>query len=168
MVKEKQIEEMAKDLCQARFCSLEEWNECKGTGAEYCYKAMQVAKTLYRYGYRKQSEKENNMSCNQICPYNTLKGCNVAEKNGICPISQAGELFKKTEQLPPLIKTGELLGRGKDLYEVVIADDNIFVVCPLEYSKKERCVILKYSHPEIYANQCEINTLSDLGFWGVK
>ena len=50
------------------------------------------------------------------------------------------------------------------LYEVVIADDNIFVVCPLKRSKKEKSMIVKYSKPEIYANQEEINTLTDLGF----
>lgn len=108
------------------------------------------------------------MKCNQLCPYNTLRGCKVAEMKGICPISQVVEQFGETEQLPPLVKTGELLGRGKELYEVVIADENIFVVCPLKYSKKERCVIVKYSHPEIYANQTAINTLTDLGFWGLK
>lgn len=57
------IEEMAKDLCQAKFCSLEEWNECKQTGAEYCYKGMNVAKDLYRYGYRKQSENTVELPC---------------------------------------------------------------------------------------------------------
>lgn len=27
------------------------------------------------------------MKCNQICPYNTLKGCLVEERNGVCPLS---------------------------------------------------------------------------------
>ena len=105
------------------------------------------------------------MICNQICPYNTLKGCKVEEKNGICPVSQAGELFGKTEQLPPLVKTGDLLDRNMQLYEVVIADDNIFVVCPLKYSKKEKSMMVKYSRPEIYSNQSSLNTLDELGFW---
>lgn len=105
------------------------------------------------------------MNCNQLCPYNTLKGCKVTEMNGICPISQADELHEKFFAKPKsLVKTGAWLERGTKLYEVVIADDNIFVVCPLKYSKKEKCMIVKYSRPEIYANQEEINTLADLGF----
>lgn len=63
-----------------------------------------------------------------------------------------------------LVKTGDWLDRNMKLYEVVIADNNIFVVCPLKYSKKEKSMIVKYSKPEIYANQIEINTLTDLGF----
>ena len=27
------------------------------------------------------------MKCNQICPYNTLKGCVVMDRNGVCPLS---------------------------------------------------------------------------------
>ena len=112
--------------------------------------------------------KPQNMTCNQMCPYNTLSGCNVAEKGGVCPLINISKPFGKSEQLEQLVKTGEVIGRGKKLYEVVIADDNIFVVCPLKYSKKERCTVVKYSHPEIYANQISINTLTELGFWGVQ
>ena len=104
------------------------------------------------------------MKCNQLCPYNTLKGCKVKEMNGTCPLSQTPELFGKIKQLPPLVKTGDWLNRNMKLYEVVIADDNIFVVCPLKYSKKEKSMIVKYSKASIYANQCEINTLAELGF----
>jgi hypothetical protein len=100
------------------------------------------------------------MSCNQICPYNTLQGCKVEERNGVCPISNTVVSSPKNT----LVNTGDWLNRNMKLYEVVIADDNIFVVCPLKHSKKEKCLIVKYSRPEIYANQEEINTLTDLGF----
>lgn len=100
------------------------------------------------------------MSCNQICPYNTLNGCKVEERNGVCHMSNTGVPLPKNT----LVKTGDWLDRNMKLYEVVIADDNIFVVCPLKRSKKEKCLIVKYSRPEIYANQEEINTLTDLGF----
>lgn len=103
------------------------------------------------------------MKCNQICPYNTLKGCKAKEKNAVCPISNV-KLFGKIEQLKTIVQTGDWLNRYGKLYEVVIADDNIFVVCPLKYSKKEKSMIVKYSRPEIYCNQKDINTLSDLGF----
>jgi hypothetical protein len=90
----------------------------------------------------------------------------VKEKNGVCPISNTVTL-REQFGLPPkstLVKTGDWLDRNMKLYEVVIADDNIFVVCPLKHSKKEKSMIVKYSKPEIYANQEEINTLTDLGF----
>ncbi len=105
------------------------------------------------------------MNCNQVCPYNTLKGCKVEEMKGICPVAQAGEAYKKCLSNPkPLVGTGDWIERGKKLYEVVIADCNIFVVCPLRYSKREKSWIVKYSRPEIYANQARINTLTELGF----
>ena len=106
------------------------------------------------------------MSCNQVCPYNTLNGCKVAERNGSCPISNTVTL-REQFGLPPkntIVKTGDRIDRYGKLYEVVIADDNIFVACPLKYSKKEKSMIVKYSKPSIYANQSEINALTDLGF----
>ena len=73
-------------------------------------------------------------------------------------------MYNKAELNEQLVKTKDLLDRNGNLYEVVIADENIFVVCPLKYSKKEKSMIVKYSQPEIYANQREINTLAELGF----
>lgn len=104
------------------------------------------------------------MKCNQACPYNTLKGCNVMEKNGICPMANT-KPFKNLERL---VKTKDILFRGKKKYEVVIADDNIFVICPVKYNKKEKSQIVKYSRAEIYANQSSINTLWELGFDVIK
>lgn len=99
------------------------------------------------------------MKCNQACPYNTLKGCNVEEMFGVCPM--ANTLRVKREQL---VKTNDVLYRKNKRYEVVIADDNIFVICPTVYSRKEMSQIVKYTKAEIYANQSGINTLLELGF----
>ena len=99
------------------------------------------------------------MDCNQICPYNTYDGCDVEEKNGVCPKKNGTD-----NQDTTITKTGRLLIRKGKVYEVVIADDNIFVVCPWKYSKKENSMIVKYSKPSIYSNQSSINSLSDLGF----
>ena len=100
------------------------------------------------------------MKCNQICPYNTLKGCVVMDRNGVCPLSMV-ELLGMSEQL---VRTSDVLVRDSKKYEVVIADDNIFVVCPIVYSKKEMSAIVKYTKAEIYANQSSINTLEELRF----
>ena len=100
------------------------------------------------------------MKCNQICPYNTLKGCVVMERNGVCPLSPT-ELLGMSEQL---VKTNDMLIRDSKKYEVVIADDNIFVICPIVYDEKEKSDMVKYDKAEIYANQDCINTLEELGF----
>lgn len=59
-----------------------------------------------------------------------------------------------------LVCTGQILESKKNgrIYEVVIADNNIFVLCPCE-----GCMV-KYSKASIYANQKSINTLEDLDF----
>lgn len=147
------------------------------------------------------------MKCNQICPYNTLKGCVVMDRNGVCPLSIT-ELLGMSEQL---VRTNDVLIRmpkkekcknytkrksygycsgvkefdmcfcngdkskcdfyeeikkdnSPQKYEVVIADDNIFVICPVVYDEKEKSDIVKYDKSEIYANQSSINTLKDLRF----
>ena len=147
------------------------------------------------------------MKCNQICPYNTLKGCVVMDRNGVCPLG-IKELLGTSERL---VRTNDILMRmpkkekcknytkGKSYgycsgvkefdmcfcngnkskcdfyeerkndnspqnYEVVIADDNIFVVCPIVYDEQEKSDIVKYDKAEIYANQSSINTLEELRF----
>ena len=90
------------------------------------------------------------MKCTQICPYNTLKGCNVVEMNQVCPMSNVKtKLFENPEQL---VKTKDVLFRRKKKYEVVIA---------------ERYHSAAW-HTEIYANQSSINTLWELGFDTIK
>ena len=68
-----------------------------------------------------------------------------------------------------IVTTGQLLQNIKNgkTYEVVIADDNIFVVCPWKYNRKENCMVVKYSKPSIYANQADINSLGDCGFMSI-
>jgi hypothetical protein len=63
-----------------------------------------------------------------------------------------------------LVKTNDVLIREGKKYEVVIADDNIFVICPIVYDEKEESEIVKYDKAEIYANQSSINTLEELRF----
>ena len=106
------------------------------------------------------------MLCDQICPFNTLTGCNVKEKDGVCPLSNkySNDYSLMSNMPEQLVKTNDTLVRKGKKYEVVIADDNIFVVCQLKFSKKEKSVIVEYSRPEIYANQLTINTLDELGF----
>lgn len=67
-----------------------------------------------------------------------------------------------------LVKTNDVLFRGKKKYEVVIADENIFVICPVVYSRREKSQIVKYTKTEIYANQSNLNTLQELGFEAIK
>lgn len=55
MNKEKQIEEMAKDLCDSTMCDLETFNNCRMPQGN-CSRCQRVAKDLYNAGYRKQSE----------------------------------------------------------------------------------------------------------------
>lgn len=100
------------------------------------------------------------MKCNQIFPYNTLKGCVVIDRKGVCPLSIT-ELLGMSEQL---VRTNDVLIRDSKKYEVVIADDNIFVICPILYDKKEKSYIVKYDKAEIYTNQSSINTLEELRF----
>lgn len=100
------------------------------------------------------------MKCNQICPHNTLKGCVVLDRNGVCHLSTT-ELLGMSEKL---VRTNDVLIRDNNKYEVVIADDNIFVICPIVYDEKEERDIVKYDKSEIYANQSSINTLEELRF----
>ena len=85
-------------------------------------------------------------------------------RGGVCPLSIT-ELLRMSEQL---VRTNDMLIRDSKKYEVVIADDNIFVICPIIYDEKEQSDIVKYDKAEIYANQSSINTLEELGFENCK
>lgn len=54
------------------------------------------------------------------------------DRNGVCPLSIT-DLLGMSEQL---VRTNDMLIRDNKKYEVVIADDNIFVVCPIVYDEK--------------------------------
>lgn len=82
------------------------------------------------------------------------------DRNGRCPLS-IEELLGMSEQL---VRTNDMLIRDNKKYDVVIADDNIFVVCPVVYDEQEESDVVKYDKAEIYANQLSINTLEELRF----
>lgn len=63
-----------------------------------------------------------------------------------------------------LVNTNDTVIRDGQRYEVVIADDNIFVICPIFYDEKEKSDIVRFDKAEIYANQDSINTLEELRF----
>jgi hypothetical protein len=53
MSREKQIEEMAKELCGSAMCDLETYNRCRMPRGN-CSRCQRVAEDLYNAGYRKQ------------------------------------------------------------------------------------------------------------------
>ena len=55
MSREKQIEEMAKVLCNSIMCDLETFDNCRMPQGN-CSRCQRVAKDLYNADYRKQSE----------------------------------------------------------------------------------------------------------------
>lgn len=62
-----------------------------------------------------------------------------------------------------LVKTGDILLRDDVQYEVIIADDNIFVIGKMRYTKRDGW-ITSYTKTEIYSNLESINTLEQLRF----
>ena len=64
----------------------------------------------------------------------------------------------------PVLNTNDIVQRDGQKYQVVIADDNIFVICPIIYDNKESCDVVNYEKAEIYSNLKSINTLEDLKF----
>lgn len=56
MSREKQIKEMAKDLCQNSMCNHDDWCDCDLPDDCYCSRSVRLASNLYNKGYRKQSE----------------------------------------------------------------------------------------------------------------
>lgn len=58
MSREKQIDEMAKDLCQNDFCSTECHAHCRLPANSHCWDVEIIAEKLYTAGYRKQIKGE--------------------------------------------------------------------------------------------------------------
>ena len=58
-----------------------------------------------------------------------------------------------------IVETGDKVIRDRIKYQVVIADNNIFVIC--KYTSE---TVVDYEYPEIYTNRSEINTLDVLHF----
>ena len=65
--------------------------------------------------------------------------------------------------MPKIVKTGDILIRLGRYYEAIVADSNVFVICPIDFNDDGRRV--NYMRAEVYANQAEINTLKDLNFF---
>lgn len=63
-----------------------------------------------------------------------------------------------------IVITGDKLVRGDDRYEVLIADENIFVVGCVRYDENEGSDIVSYENTEIYSNQRSMGCLWDYGF----
>ena len=58
MSREKQIKEIAKDLCQNSMCNHDDWCDCDLPDDCYCSRSVRLALNLYNKGYRKQIEGE--------------------------------------------------------------------------------------------------------------
>ena len=68
-----------------------------------------------------------------------------------------------------LVFRGDVIARkNKDgsatLYEVICADNNVFVLGNLCYDTKEGSTYVNYEHCSVYSNDKTINTLESLGF----
>lgn len=74
---EKQIEEMAKELCDSTMCDLETFNNCRMSQGN-CSRCKRVAKDLYNAGYRKQSEVELRVETTT----DDFKDLEIAKKRG--------------------------------------------------------------------------------------
>jgi hypothetical protein len=63
-----------------------------------------------------------------------------------------------------LVKTGDFIKRDEAEYEVIIADENLFVIGDVRYDDIEGCCTTSYERLEAYSNIDSINTLEQLGF----
>ena len=127
---------------------------CSYCGAEAHYTSTFSETFDYDYDENLQStgyEETREYIQSPYCPH---CGAKMDEKG-------KNELLENFEQL---VKTNDILIRDGKHYEVVIADDNIFVICLMEYDNLEGSWIIHYDAPEIYANQSSINTLEELSF----
>ncbi len=127
---------------------------CSYCGAEAHYTSTFSETFDYDYDENLQStgyEETREYIQSPYCPH---CGAKMDEKG-------KNELLENFEQL---VKTNDILIRDGKHYEVVIADDNIFVICLMEYDNLEGSIVTHYDAPEIYANQSSINTLEELRF----
>lgn len=63
-----------------------------------------------------------------------------------------------------LVKKGEVLVRGGIPYEVVVCDEQFFVVGEMRYIKKEGVIRTNFEHLQAYSNDETVNTLAELNF----
>lgn len=72
------------------------------------------------------------------------------------------EIVKEAYRKKLLVETGDFITRNETQYQIVVADENIFVICECYYDENEGSFITNYEEPEIYSNQLAINSLKDL------
>lgn len=92
------------------------------------------------------------------------KKTKLTKRVHICDECYEGLYIIAKRQSLQLVNTKDFLIRNNQKYEVVVADDNIFVICPIVCDEQEQSDIVKYDKAEIYANQSSINTLEELRF----
>lgn len=63
-----------------------------------------------------------------------------------------------------LVKKGEILLRDGIPYEVIVCDDQYFVIGEMRYLKSEGCIRTSFTSLEAYSNDETVNTLADLKF----
>jgi hypothetical protein len=63
-----------------------------------------------------------------------------------------------------LVKKGDILVRDGICYEVIVCDEQYFVVGEMRYLKKEGCIRTNFEHTQVYSNDESVNTLAQLHF----
>lgn len=63
-----------------------------------------------------------------------------------------------------LVKKGDILVRDGLCYEVVLCDEQLFVVGEMRYIKKENTIRTNFEHLQAYSNDETVNTLAQLNF----
>ena len=63
-----------------------------------------------------------------------------------------------------MVKKGDFLEREGRVYEVVVCDDDIFVIGEVSYDATECRRSTSYENLEAYSNNNTVNTLADLKF----
>ena len=94
MDSDKQIEEMAYDVCNSSHCTVEEW-QCCSVCAGLCEKAKRISEKLTAKGYRKASEVAREIFEEIDKVLNFYKKYNPYNDLLKCVIDKLAELKKK-------------------------------------------------------------------------
>lgn len=63
-----------------------------------------------------------------------------------------------------LVKKGEIIVRNGIPYEVIVCDEEYFVVGEMTYIKSEGCIRTNFELLQAYSNDETVNTLAELKF----
>ena len=63
-----------------------------------------------------------------------------------------------------VVKKGEIIVRDGIPYEVIVCDEQIFVIGPMHYDAEEGCITTDFEKLEAYSNDETVNTLAELNF----